>query len=144
MAHFNEKLDTLNPDWMCYIRISNVDTFNFLRNLLFFSALSFHPMRVLSLNGNQNFKISQLLIGRLKLCIKDTPLVELYTLFWIQNEDWIYLVFFLWKTLNIKQKAIVFHSFLELISNPICDLFTFQDCKHHCLLDWIDLRSSFC
>ena len=58
--------DTINPD--CLIRISNVDTFNFLLNLLFFgysteksktglltlesSSVSVYQ----SLNGAQNFK----------------------------------------------------------------------------------------
>ena len=50
---------------------------------------------------------------------------------------------FVLKNQNIKQKAIVFQSFLKLISSPICDLYTFQDCRHQWLLDLIYLRSSF-
>ena len=51
-------LDTLNSDHL--ISISNVDTFNFLLNLLFSLILiiptTFRPMIVISLNGAQNFK----------------------------------------------------------------------------------------
>ena len=58
--------DTFNPDWL--IRISNVDTFNFLLNPLFFgyrrekSKTGFSKLEspsrfcILILNGAQNFK----------------------------------------------------------------------------------------
>ena len=58
LEHGTLELDTLNSDRL--ISISNVDTFNFLLNLLFSLILNipttFRPMIVISLNGAQNFK----------------------------------------------------------------------------------------